>query len=85
MKNGGIEYLAGGKDFHMGSHGLGWTAHEAGGGYWAGRLYTYFTQITQEGKYRLKLRAGAFAGKGKHAVENVKVQFDVRKVRRDRE
>ncbi len=76
LKNGGIEYLAGGKDFHMGSHGLGWTAHEAGGGYWAGRLYTYFTKITQEGTYRLKLRAGAFAGKGKHAVENVKVSFD---------
>ena len=23
LKNGGIEYLAGGKDFHIGSHGLG--------------------------------------------------------------
>ena len=54
---------------------LGWTAHEAGGGYWAGQLYTYFTRITEEGTYRLKLRAGAFAGKGKHAVENVIVQF----------
>ena len=48
-------------------------------------MYTYFTKITQEGTYRLKLRAGAFAGKGKHAVENVMVQFDVRKVWRDRE
>jgi mono/diheme cytochrome c family protein len=76
LKNGGIEYLAGGKDFHIGSHGVGTAGNEAGGGYWAGRLYTYFTKITQEGKYRLTLRAGAFAGRGKHAVENVKVSFD---------
>lgn len=76
LKNGGIEYLAGGKDFHMGSHGGGTNANEAGGGYWAGRLYAYFTKITQEGKYRLKLRAGAFAGKGRHAVDNVKVSFE---------
>jgi hypothetical protein len=39
-------------------------------------VHTYFTKITEEGKYRLKLRAGAFAGKGKHAVESVKVQFE---------
>jgi hypothetical protein len=76
LKNEGIEYLAGGKDTHIGSHGVGWQANAAGGGYWTGRLYTYFTKITQEGTYRLKFRAGAFAGKGKHAVENVKIHFE---------
>jgi hypothetical protein len=76
LKNGGIEYLAGGKDFHIGSHGVGTSGNEAGGGYWAGKVYQYFSKITQEGKYRLTIRAGAFAGKGKHAVENVKVSFD---------
>jgi hypothetical protein len=76
LKNGGIEYLAGGKDFHIGSHGIGVQGNEAGGGYWLSRLYSHFTKITREGKYRLTLRAGAFAGKGKHAVEDVKVSFD---------
>jgi hypothetical protein len=76
LKNGGIEYLAGDFNFHMGSHGIGTTGNEAGGGYWMGGIYPYFTKITQEGKYRLTLRAGAFAGKGKHAVDNVKVEFE---------
>jgi hypothetical protein len=76
LKNGGIEYLAGGKDFHLGSHGLGISGNEAGGGYWAGKIYQHLTRITQEGTYRIKLRAGAYAGKGKHAVENVKVEFE---------
>ncbi|WP_420196872.1 DUF1592 domain-containing protein [Chthoniobacter flavus] len=77
MKNGGIEYLAGGKASPIGSHGAyATTGAGAGGGYWASRVYTFLSKITQQGKYRLKLRAGAFAGKGKHAVENVKVQFE---------
>lgn len=76
LKNGGIEYLAGGTNFHLGSHGGGFQANEAGGGSWLNKVYTFFTKITQEGKYRLTLRAGAFAGKGKHAVDNVKVSFD---------
>jgi mono/diheme cytochrome c family protein len=77
MKNGGIEYLAGTRATPLGSHGsYAHTGAGAGGGYWASRVYGFLSKITQQGTYRLKLRAGAFAGKGKYAVENVKVQFE---------
>ena len=77
LKNGGVEYLAGGKLSPIGGHGH-WanSAMGAGGGFWGSGVYTYLSKITQEGKYRWKIRAGAFAGKGQHAVEQVKLQFE---------
>ncbi len=78
LKNGGIEYLCGGDRIVLGyqnsvSYGAG---DGAGGGAWINQIPAFFQRTTQEGKYRLKFRAGAFAGKGKFAVENVKLMFD---------
>ncbi len=74
LKNGGIEYLAGGPDSTIGSHG-DWSYSGAGGGSWMDHVGNFFFRATQEGRYRMKFRAGAFAGKGKYAVENVKLLF----------
>jgi len=74
LNNGGIEYLAGGFDSPIGSHG-DWSASGAGGGSWTDQVGNFFFRATQEGTYRLKFRAGAFAGKGKYALENVKLMF----------
>ena len=77
MKNGGIEYLAGGRATPLGGHGH-WanSGAGAGGGLWGSRVYQFLAKSTQEGKYRMKIRAGAFAGKGQYALEHVKVQFE---------
>jgi len=75
LKNGGIEYLAGGRVI-VGSHFNEDLPPGAGGGYWAGNCYQFLSKVKQEGKYRLKFRAGAFAGKGPYAVENVKLLFE---------
>ena len=71
LKNGGIEYLCGGERIAIGYHssrsfGAG---DGAGGGAWANPINFFMSRVTQEVKYRLKFRAGAFAGKGKFAVE----------------
>jgi len=78
LKNGGIEYLCGGERIALGSHGsTSYGAGDgAGGGAWTSQVNSFFFRATQEGKYRLKFRAGAFSGKGKFAVENVKLKFE---------
>lgn len=73
LKNGGIEYLAGNV---LGLHFNEEYPANAGGGMWAGHFFQFLSKVKQEGKYRLKFRAGAFAGKGKYAVENVKLRLD---------
>ncbi len=78
LKNGGIEYLGGGEESMVGLHDFHGAA-TAGAGNWAGPVYALFSKLTQEGKYRLKFRAGAFRGAGKYAVENVKLMFDFSK------
>src|SRR5262249_769227 len=75
LKNGGIEYLVGGRVI-IGSHSNEDTPPGAGGGYWAGNCYQFLSKLKQEGKYRVKFRAGAFAGKGRFALENVKLLFE---------
>ena len=64
LKNGGIEYLAGGTNFHMGSHGVGTSANEAGGGYWTGQVYTYFTQNHPGGNVSPEASSRRLRGKG---------------------
>ena len=78
LKNGGIEYLCGGERISIGIHGSvsNGAGDGAGGGAWTNQVNNFFMRATEEGKYRLKFRAGAFAGKGKFAVENVKLTFD---------
>lgn len=78
LKNGGIEYLCGGERIALGHHGsTSYGAGDgAGGGTWNTPISSFMSRVTQEGKYRLKFRAGAFAGKGKFAVENVKLKFE---------
>ena len=75
LKNGGIEYLVGGRTI-IGSHSNEDLPPGAGGGYWASNCYQFLSKVKQEGMYRMKFRAGAFAGKGQYAVENVKLHFD---------
>src|SRR4029077_18305408 len=78
LKNGGIEYLCGGERIALGHHGsTSYGAGDgAGGGTWNGRVANFFDKVTQQGKYRLKFRAGAYAGSGNFAVENVKLKFE---------
>ena len=78
LKNGGIEYLCGGERIALGHHGSAsyGAGDGAGGGTWNRNVFGFLARVTQEGKYRLKFRAGAFAGKGAYAVENVKLKFE---------
>jgi mono/diheme cytochrome c family protein len=78
LKNGGIEYLCGGDRITLGNHSSvsNGAGDGAGGGAWSNQISNFFFRATQEGMYRLKFRAGAFAGKGKFAVENVKLTFE---------
>jgi len=78
LKNGGIEYLATPSWFGLAQNSLGSGAEgpwDAGGGRWTDKVHGFLGSLKQEGLYRMRLRAGAFAGKGKFAVENVKVTF----------
>jgi hypothetical protein len=82
MRNGGIEYLTGGTAFptRIGSH-TGSRLHDAGGGSWSDGVHKFLSDLmqnkeSQPGLYRFKIRAGAFAGKGKHAVDAVKMTYE---------
>lgn len=75
LKNGGIEYLCGGWNAPLGNHhfnGIG----GAGGGFWSSKVGNFIFRIQEEGTYRMRFRAGAFAGRDKYAVENVKLLFE---------
>ena len=66
LKRGGLEYISAGKgqEGRLDTHGFYWA--------WGDKLQNgNFT----DGWYRLKLRAGAFKGTGKYAVDEVNLSF----------
>jgi Protein of unknown function (DUF1595)/Protein of unknown function (DUF1587)/Protein of unknown function (DUF1592) len=83
MRNGGIEYLTAGPGYastRIGSHTSS-RLHDAGGGSWSDGVHKFLSDLmqnkeSQPGLYRFKIRAGAFAGRGKHAVDAVKLTYE---------
>lgn len=86
QRDGGIEYLTGGTRTNnsmatplIGRHPFGrpWSA---GGGAWSDDIYAFLGKLLRDeksepGRYRFKLRAGAFKGRGEHAVHDVVVTY----------
>ena len=66
LKNGGIEYLSGGNNYRWpGNLRSGYYAWE-----WGKK------GITRDGWYRFKIKAGAFAGRGKEAQKDVRLVIE---------
>jgi hypothetical protein len=76
LKNGGIEYLTGGENIGGHDSSMGAMPFAAGGGTWAQKVHTLPIQSKESGLYRFKVRAGAFKGKGKFALDEVKFTYE---------
>ncbi len=76
LKNGGIEYLTGGENIGGHDSSMGAIPFAAGGGTWAQKVHSLPVQSKESGLYRFKVRAGAFKGKGKLALDEVKFTYE---------
>jgi hypothetical protein len=73
FKGDGIEYLAA---TTIGRHDGFPRPWFAGGGTWAQKALQIIDRPAEEGLYRFKIVAGAFPGRGKHAVDEVKIWYE---------
>lgn len=80
-KNGGIEYLAGGEhpDGIGKEIGMSIGRHDRGANparsRWGDQVLAILDNVQEPGTYRLTIRAGAFPGRGKHAVAEVRLSY----------